>query len=173
MHRFKTLVEQHKDRVYTFAYYFLGNAADAEDVTQDVLIRLWEHHTALDAERLTGWLMRVTRNACIDAYRRRQTYQAAVRVDTEGVAYQQAATLMASPDAAVEANEFQRHLQAALSELQEPHRSIVILREVQDLKYEQISELLGLPLNTVKVYLHRGRCALRKALRTRIDYELS
>ncbi len=173
MRRFKTLVEQHKDRIYTFAYYFLGNSADAEDVTQDVLIRLWQHHEALEPERLGGWLMRVTRNACIDTYRRQQTYKDTVHVDTDGLAYQQAATLYEAPDATVEAGEFQAHLQAALADLKEPHRSIVILREVQDLKYEQISERLDLPLNTVKVYLHRGRRALRKALRTRVDYELS
>ena len=173
MRRFKQLVNQHKDRIYSFSFYFLGDAADAEDVTQEVLIRLWEHYRKLDNDRLTGWILRVTRNACVDAYRKRQTYKRVVDVDSDGLDFQHATTAQPSPESDLESAEFQQQLHAALSQIPEPHRSIVILREIQDQKYEQISEMLDLPLNTVKVYLHRGRRQLREALRKLIPHEIA
>lgn len=172
MQRFNTLVRRYQDTIYTFAHYYLGDAADAEDVTQEVLIRLWRHHKTLDLERISGWIMQVTRNACIDAYRKRKTYVQAVETDTEGLSYQQAAGTEPSPAQAAEASEFQEQLEQALNRLSEPYRSIVILREIQDLKYDQISETLDLPLNTVKVYLHRGRKMLREALRPLVQHDV-
>jgi RNA polymerase sigma-70 factor (ECF subfamily) len=94
-----------------------------------------------------------------------------VDVDTEGLAFQLATTAQPSPEQDLESQEFRSQLEAALLEIQEPHRSIIILREIQDMKYEQISETLGLPLNTVKVYLHRGRRQLRDVLRKRMPHE--
>lgn len=69
------------------------------------------------------------------------------------------------PDVQANSAIFQDHLRRALDTLEEPHKSIVMLREIQEYKYEEISEALDLPLNTVKVYLHRARKALRKELK--------
>jgi len=160
--QFERRVHQHRDRVYGFACYFLGDREAAQDVTQEVLIRLWKHHREVDETRLVGWLLRVTRNACIDALRRRRSTRNVMDIDTECL--DEAAAEEASPGEATEAADFQRHLRRALDRLHDPYRSIVILREVQDLKYEEISDALGLPLNTVKVYLHRGRKMLREQL---------
>ena len=75
------------------------------------------------------------------------------------------------PDAVAESSDLRGHIMEALSRLQEPHRSIIVLREIQDMKYEQISETLALPLNTVKSYLHRGRRMLREQLSEVLKHE--
>ena len=155
-------VRLYQHRVYTFAVYFMGNQEEAKDVTQDVLIKLWKHRKRVDEDRLLGWLLRVTRNACVDAIRKRKSYRKVVATDTDNVAL--AAGDMLLPDAVTEGRLFQAHLKQALDHLHEPYRSIVILREIQEMKYEEICGALDLPLNTVKVYLHRARKMLRKQL---------
>ncbi|HVT18933.1 MAG TPA: sigma-70 family RNA polymerase sigma factor [Thermoanaerobaculia bacterium] len=70
---FEAAVRRHQRRVYTFARYLLASREEAEDVTQEVLLRLWRHGESLDPEMLTGWLLRVTRNACFDLLRRRRS----------------------------------------------------------------------------------------------------
>lgn len=152
----------YQHRVYGFAVYFLGNRTEAEDVTQDVLLRLWQHRDTVEESRLLGWLLRVTRNACVDALRRRRVYRNLMTPDDERLG--QAAAGDPTPDDDAEAADFQRHLRRALAQIPDPYRSIVILREVQELKYEEISGAMDLPLNTVKVYLHRGRKMLRQHL---------
>lgn len=160
--QFERRVHQYQDRIYGFACYFLGDREAAQDVTQEVLIRFWKHCGEVDDERALGWLLRVARNACIDALRRRKAAHRVMRTDDEYI--EDAPSGWASPAEATEASDFQRHLRRALERLDDPYRSIVILREVQEMKYEEISGALDLPLNTVKVYLHRGRKMLRQQL---------
>lgn len=160
--RFEQHVRAHQDRLYAFACYLLRDAEEAQDVTQEVLLRFWQHRAELDEERLLGWLLRVARNACIDAVRRRKAYRRVVDADGEHI--ETTANDEPAADAVVEAAQFNDRLAAALDRLAEPYRSIVTLREIQELKYDEISDALGLPLNTVKVYLHRGRRMLREEL---------
>lgn len=167
--RFEKLVHGYQHRVYGFAYYLLGDREEAEDVTQEVLLRLWNHRDGVDEDRVLAWLLRVTRNACVDELRRRTTYHNLVDVNSERLDYAAGSGLL--PDDAAEQADFQERLQHALQQLAEPYRSIVILREIQDMKYEDISEALGLPLNTVKVYLHRGRKMLREQLSEVLERE--
>ena len=162
---FQKLVDRHRNRIYTYSSYFLGDRDEAEDVTQEVLLRLWNHWEHIEAERVGPWLIHVTRNACIDVVRKRSTYRALVSVDPDGETTARAPSDGPDPTAAAESAEFYRHLERALREIAEPYRSIVILREIQDLKYEEISEALDMPLNTIKVYLHRGRRKLRDQLK--------
>jgi RNA polymerase sigma factor (sigma-70 family) len=159
------VVQRYQRRVFTFARYFLGQREEAEDVTQEVLIRLWRNADGLDAERLGAWLLRVTRNACYDRLRQRRTAAAVVAPDLDPEVAEEtamSASLAPDPAALAESAEFKRHLLAALGRLEEPYRSILILREVEDLKYQEISDALDLPLNTVRVYIHRGRQRLRE-----------
>jgi RNA polymerase sigma-70 factor (ECF subfamily) len=164
--RFNALVDQHRHWVYTFAFYNLGNHEEAEDATQEVLIRLWNHLPQLKTETITAWLRRVTQNACIDSVRRKKAYTArVVAVTGEDDVVQRAVSSDPTPDLTFESSELHGHIQQALSQIEEPYRSIVILREIQDLKYQEISQCLELPLNTIKSYLHRGRRMLRDQLR--------
>jgi len=162
---FEKIADRHRDRVFTLACYILGNREEAEDVTQEVLIRLWKNLDSLEEARVLPWLLHVTRNACIDALRRRRTYRALVAPDPEGTAMSRVASTTIGPATVVENADFRSQLEIAVQELAEPYRTIVILREIQDFRYEEICEALSLPLNTVKVYLHRARRKLREKLR--------
>lgn len=162
---FKKLAEAYRDRIYTFALYSLRQPEEAEDVTQEVLIKLWQHGERVDMENVGAWIMRVTRNAVIDVVRRRRTRTAVIADEAD---YDIASNYAASPGSAdygVESREFRDALEEALASLDEPYRSIIVMREIQELKYTEICEALDMPLNTVKVYLHRGRRARREALK--------
>ncbi|RKY58229.1 MAG: RNA polymerase sigma factor SigW, partial [Candidatus Latescibacterota bacterium] len=73
--RFEKLVDRYKDRIYTFAFYFLGNREDAEDATQEVLVKIWEKGDTADPNHIDGWIAKVTRNICIDMERRRRRWK--------------------------------------------------------------------------------------------------
>jgi len=160
---YQQVVSEHRDRIFTFAFYTLRHREDAEDVTQDVLIRLWRFRRRLDEGRVGAWLSRVTRNACYDVTRRRKVRRAVHPSDPEPQ-LERAVDRAPTPERSAEATEFRHHLEAALRTLDEPYRSIVILREIQHLSYQEIAEALDRPLNTIKVYLHRARRMLRHAL---------
>ena len=166
---FEATVQRHQRRVYSFARYYLGNPEEAEDVTQEVFLRLWRHRDTVDKDRLTAWLMRVTRNACFDLLRKRRSAARVFAQDAGDTMIEWAPTHEPDPDDLAQAADFRRRLVAALGRLQEPQRSILILREIQGLKYREIVEAIDLPLNTVRVYLHRGRKRLRDHLRE--EYE--
>jgi len=167
--RFDKLVKKYRHRVYGFAFHYLGDEEAAADVTQDVFVRMWQNRTRIDVERALAWLLAVTRNACVDAIGKRNAYRR--RVDTNTEMIQEHADRKPLPDMHASASLFQEKLQEALAKLEEPYRSIVILREIEDYKYEEISQTLNLPLNTVKVYLHRARKELRKQLTEDFRYE--
>ena len=165
---FRKLAEEYRDRIYTFAYYSLQRREEAEDVTQEVLIKMWQHRENIDPNRMSAWVMRVTRNAVIDCARRRQTRSA---VFADGVEVEIATNYVAAPSntgTAVERRELRESLETALTTIEEPYRSIIVMREIQDMKYAEIVDALEMPLNTVKVYLHRGRKMLRDALRGKV-----
>jgi RNA polymerase sigma-70 factor (ECF subfamily) len=161
---FEAAVARHQRRVFSFAHYFLGNPSEAEDVVQEVLLRLWQNWHKLDTERLEPWLTRVTRNACYDLLRKRRSTSRYMAPDTDDDVTDRAPSNRPSPEAKAEASDFRKHLLAALRKLDEPMRSILILREIQGLKYQEIADILAMPINTVRVYLHRGRQRLRKQL---------
>ncbi len=164
---FDDTARTYRRRVYSFARYLLSNREEAEDVTQEVLLRLWRHQAGVEEERLGSWLLRVTRNACYDLLRRRRseatTNAMATSLDDE--ATRELASAEPDPLSRAEAADFRRRLLGALGELGEPYKSIVILREVQGLAHREIGEALGIPEVTVRVHLHRGRKKLRERLR--------
>lgn len=161
---FQSMVQQHKNRVFGFARHYLGNQEDAEDVTQEVFMKLWKHGENLEEGVITAWLMRVTKNACLDLLRKRKTYQNSVLTDTEFTETIQIVDDLPQPDKVLENRQTKAQIEKALQRIGEPHRSIIVMREIQDLDYQHIADTLELPLNTVKVYLHRARKTLREHL---------
>ena len=167
--RFYILVKRYRHRVYGFAYHYLVDEDAAADVTQEVFLRMWQNRTKIDEERVLGWLLRVTRNACVDAVRKRNAYIRRIETNSDTIDAQ--ADRAPLPDQQTSASLFNDRLNAALNQLDEPYKSIIILREIQEYKYDEISETLDLPLNTIKVYLHRARKMLRKELSEDLRYE--
>lgn len=162
---FEAAVERHQRKVYTFARYYLGKTEEAEDITQEVLLKLWQNRRRIDAEGTRAWLLQVTRNACYDRLRRHRSATRVFAEDPEERAAAKAPDPEPGPEALAAAADFKRHLTGALEQLADPMKSIVILREIQGLKYQEIADALDVPLNTVRVYLHRGRQRLREQLR--------
>ncbi|MDX1420480.1 MAG: RNA polymerase sigma factor [Rubricoccaceae bacterium] len=159
----------HRHRVYRVALRLTGCRDDAADVTQEVLVRLWRHGDRVDEAKRTAWALRVTRNAALDLLRSRQT-RTRYTLAHDGLTAAAPADDHA-PDDLAEAADVRRHLDHALDGLDEPYKSIVVLREIEGLPYQDIADALELPLNTLKVYLHRARRRLRDALRTTLPAE--
>ena len=151
----KTIIEYRK-RVFSFAFYSLRNREDAEDITQDVFIKLWQHWHKIDHDRVGAWLMRVARNSVVDhARRHKNDWQ---RVNTA----ENLGDRVAEEDPEPEFQEFRQHLEIAISSLNEPYRSILIMRDIQGLSYQEIEQSLDLNQSQVKVYLYRARRQLRE-----------
>jgi RNA polymerase sigma-70 factor (ECF subfamily) len=157
----------HQRRIFSFAYYLLSDREEAREITQEVLLRLVEHRPRIEPEHLGPWLLRVTRNACYDLLRRRRVRGRSEPLETDGPLELEAP--QPGPHADAASAQFRRRLQEELAALDEPYRSVVILREVQGLAYQEIADTLMMPLNTVRVVLHRGRRRLRERLEK--DYE--
>jgi RNA polymerase sigma-70 factor (ECF subfamily) len=162
---FRELAEEYAGRIFTYARYSLRHREDAEDVTQEVLVRLWKHHDAIEAGSTATWVMRVTRNLVIDVSRRRQARTAVFANGLEGAEVAALAARGLAPDAEAGRAEWREQIEAAVARLEEPYRSIVVMREIQGFAYEEIAEAMNMPLGTIKVYLHRARRRLRDWLR--------
>ncbi len=161
---FQSWVRAYRDRVYNFAYYTLRHSEDAEDVTQEVLIRLWHHRHKLEEPTILAWLLKVTKNACYDTLRRHTSRRKRFEEGHEETLAETVAGDGPDPQAEIEADDFQRRLKEALSRLPEGYREVVVLREIEELKYQEIADITGRPLSSVKIYLHRGRKMLRQHL---------
>lgn len=146
MRQFRKLVDQHKQRIYGFALYYSGNSEDAEEITQDVLFSLWRHLHTAQPDKLPAWIMRGTRNTCIDAIRNRQNYRALVVPENQDMLISETIAGDDDPVQQVESADFRRLVELALQHLSEPYRTIVICREIQDMTYEEIVDTTGLPL---------------------------
>jgi RNA polymerase sigma-70 factor (ECF subfamily) len=153
---FKILCERHGDEIYRFARSQLANQADAEDATQEVLLRLWNHLPKMYPFNLRAWLLQTTRNYCLDQIRRRTNQAAPMLVDDE-ILNEQADELAVDPSLAADSSLRLVQARQALLALPENLRSVFVLYEVNGLRYREIAQILGIPINSVKVYLLRAR----------------
>lgn len=160
--RFETLVIAHQDRLFSYATRLLSSPGEAQEVVQEVLLKFWDHHAELGDEAALPWMLRVTRNACLDVLRKRtreRNYAMAAGADWKE------AELTPRTDEIVEQTDFRVELDKAVAELKEPYRSLIILREMQGHSYRDICSILDLPMPQVKSYLHRARKRLRHRLK--------
>ena len=164
---FDAAVETHGRKVYTLAVYLLANREEAEDVTQEVLVKLWRRGQEVVPEKIGPWLVRVTRNACIDAVRRNRTGAQVALDDHVG---NELSEPVPGPERLAHGAQLRGRIRQALETLSEPGRSVVILREIQGLTYQEIGDALEMPLSSVRVILHRGRRRLREVLREVHDH---
>ena len=166
--KFKIYVSQYKDLIYCQAYYFTKNTEDAQDITQDVLIKLWRHLDNVPRHSAKSWLLKVTKNLCIDHSRRKKELtSSAIKVSSEGEEYQlDQQDYGSNPEQETINLDSKEKIMSAIHKLPEKVRNVVIMREIQDLKYDDIAAALEMPINSVKVYLHRGRKLLFEYLKT-------
>lgn len=148
------------DFIYTVAYRLTGNREDAQDLVQEVLVRVQRGLRTYRPGSLRGWLARITTNAFLDDARRRSRRPVHALPDDPDV------VLPPGPDAAeaADAERLPDHVQAALADVPTEFRVPVVLADVVGLSYAEIAEELGVPVGTVRSRIHRGRLALREAL---------
>ncbi|HUA30671.1 MAG TPA: RNA polymerase sigma factor SigE [Streptosporangiaceae bacterium] len=158
------VVRDHSARVYRLAYRLTGNSHDAEDLTQEVFVRVFRSLSSYTPGTFEGWLHRITTNLFLDMARRRQ------RIRFEGLGDETAARLGdggRSPADAFDDRHLDGDIQAALKALAPEYRAAVILCDIEGLSYEEIADALGIKLGTVRSRIHRGRAQLRSALEHR------
>ena len=155
------VVRDHGARVYRLAYRLTGNQHDAEDLTQEVFVRVFRSLSQYTPGTFEGWLHRITTNLFLDQVRRK------ARIRFEGLP-EDAADRLASrevgPQQLLDDRTYDADIQAALDALPPDFRVAVVLCDIEGLTYEEISELLGIKLGTVRSRIHRGRAALRDSL---------
>jgi RNA polymerase sigma factor (sigma-70 family) len=155
------VVEEHSARVYRLAYRLSGNAQDAEDLTQETFLRVFRSLAGFTPGTFEGWLHRITTNLFLDQARRK----AKIRFDAlADDAESRIPSRAAAPDTQVMDGLFDDDVESALAELPPDFRAAVVLCDIEGLTYEEIADVLGLKLGTVRSRIHRGRTMLRKAL---------
>ena len=163
----ETIVVTYSRRVFNLAYRFTSNREAAEDLTQDVFVRIYRTLDQFDARQgdLQNWLMRLARNLVIDDYRRKQRNpQNSHAEDVDEHTFHLRAE-QPTPQGEMERRELSAQVQSAIDKLPSDLRTCVILRDIEELSYQEIVELLKIPEGTVKSRINRGRIELAKILR--------
>ncbi|MEV6264527.1 RNA polymerase sigma factor SigE [Streptomyces sp. NPDC051784] len=158
------IVSTHSARVYRLAYRLTGNQHDAEDLTQEVFVRVFRSLSTYTPGTFEGWLHRITTNLFLDMVRRKQR----IRFDSLGDdAAERLPSREPSPQQVFNDTHFDADVQQALDTLAPEFRAAVVLCDIEGLSYEEIAATLGVKLGTVRSRIHRGRSHLRKALQHR------
>ncbi|MFB5285389.1 MULTISPECIES: RNA polymerase sigma factor SigW [Peribacillus] len=166
---FGEIVELYKDKVFQLCFRMLGNRHEAEDLAQEAFVRAFVNiHSFKINMKFSTWLYRIATNLCIDRLRKKKPdYHLDAEVaGTEGLnMYSQIASDTLKPEEEVASLELQESIQAEITKLPEKYRSVIVLKYIEELSLKEISDILDLPVGTVKTRIHRGREALRKQLR--------
>lgn len=160
------IVRLYSRRVYSLAYRFTNRHESAEDLTQEVFIRIYKSLDQYDPSlgELSSWLLRLARNLIIDDYRRRQRQPADSSDDLENHIHHLHIEAD-SPHRRIERQERSLQVRAAIDKLSPELRECLILRDIEDLSYQEIVDKLRIPEGTVKSRINRGRIELAKVLR--------
>jgi RNA polymerase sigma-70 factor, ECF subfamily len=167
------LVQQYHRRIYNICYRFTGSGDDAEDLAQEVFIKMYRTLNTYEASKgaFTTWMTTMTRNLLVDHFRKTKLERLSESLDTTASEdsdalplSEQLADHAPSPDARVLGREKQAMVQAALQKLSPELRETVILRDLQDMDYREIAEVLKVPEGTVKSRINRGRTELARLL---------
>lgn len=168
---FEKLIERHQRTAYNVALRMMGNEEDAKDATQEALIKAFRAiKTFREESGFSTWLYRIVMNTCKDELKKRKGN--VLSLDTgketkEGFARIELADESFSPEVVLEKSSAIKMINAAILALPEQNRTAVVLRDVQGYSYEDIGDLLGCPVGTVKSRINRGRALLREKLSSR------
>lgn len=173
---FRELITAHRDRVYNITFRMLGNRSEAEDIAQEVFITVFKTIDSFREEsKFSTWLYRVTVNHCKNRIKYLARRHDRDRDELDETSHHQNGAIAGGPararqpDRAVEGAQMELLLQEAIASLDDEHRVVVVLRDVEDLSIEEICKITELPDGTVKSRLHRARLALRKKLQRHVE----
>lgn len=170
---FERIVLAYQQKVFNLAYRLLGEREEAEDLTQEVFINVYRHLSKFRGQsQFSTWIYQVTMNHCRNRlkYLKRRYHHATESLDdplhtSEGEIDRDLPDEGDVPDDVLYRQQVQWLVQVALGRLREDYREVVVLRDIQDLSYQEMTEVLGLPEGTIKSRLHRARLELRGTLR--------
>jgi RNA polymerase sigma-70 factor (ECF subfamily) len=176
---FKEMVDQHRDRVFNLLFRMIGSREEAEDLAQEVFVTVFKSIDQFRGEsKFSTWLYRVAANHCKNRIkylsRRHDRDTGALDDAAERASVAQggapiAAGRIDTPDRVYEGAETERLVQKAIAALDEDHRLVVVLRDIEELSLLEICDITGLPEGTVKSRLHRARLALKEKLAKDIE----
>lgn len=156
---FEKLFSIYENKIYNLSYYTLKNKEDALDVTQDVCLKIYKSIEKFKGNsKISTWIYRITYNTCLDYLRKKKdeiSYEEAVNFEIDNE-YR--------VENIVEKNEIKNEIKKCILKLGNDHRTIIILRDINGLSYQEISEILGIEIGTVKSRVNRAREALKKEL---------
>lgn len=160
------IVREHSPRVYRLAYRLTGDPHEAEDLTQDVFVRVFRSLDTYRPGTFEGWLHRITTNLFLDKVRRRQ------RIRFDALTDELAARLPlrasgTDPEQVYAMTHLDADIQAALAALPPQFRAAVVLSDIEGYSYEEVAQTLGIKMGTVRSRIHRGRALLRQSLEHR------
>ncbi len=159
------IVRQNWRKVFNVAYKFVGKHDEAEDLTQDIFLKIFKALGTFDRRaNFQTWIISISRNLCIDHYRSVRKERQTMARDVEMADLQPASTER-GPYAAAEHQDLRAMLRQALEALPPTLRTAVVLRDLQELSYQEIADKLGLPEGTVKSRINRGRIELAEQIR--------
>ncbi len=165
------LVRVHTRRVYAICYRFTGSDHEAQDLTQEVFLRVFRSLKSFRAGEgsFTVWLSRLSRNLLIDHYRRTKLERSTDSIEEQLPMLEERTALSSRTEGLVAGREASELLQAALQKLSPELRETVILRDLEELEYREIAQVLNVPEGTVKSRLNRGRAELARVLRRKVS----
>jgi RNA polymerase sigma-70 factor (ECF subfamily) len=168
---FDAIVRAHQDRVFSFCARMLSDREEALDASQEVFLSAWRNLATFRGEAaLSTWLLRIAANRCLNRIRQRKSSAAReepwpeAKADGEAPEFQPAAPEEGRPDRVAENRETGEILSEALGRIDPDSRWLVLLSDVEGFSYEELAEMAGVPVGTVKSRLHRARMALRRML---------
>ncbi|MBI5730300.1 MAG: RNA polymerase sigma factor [Ignavibacteriales bacterium] len=164
--RYRFLIQQYKNKIYTYSLYMLKNRMDADDVTQEVMIRIWQNIDKFNILAAKTWIIKTTNNLCIDYLRRRTVaVNREFEIDEFFEDTYSKNHNSENPYLITHFKMIASKVKEAIQRLPENIRSVFILYEIEEMKYKEISKALDLPINSVKVYLLRARKKLQEELK--------
>lgn len=164
----ESIVNMYGKRIYNLSYRYTGRRDEAEDLTQEIFIRVYQNLNSFrsDAGNFQSWVLRVGRNLIIDHYRQSRRFQpAAGSEDMDGMKLED--DKLPNPHRVVELDEASRFLWSGLDSLAPELKEAIVLRDLEGMAYQEIADLLGIPEGTVKSRINRGRMELTKLLSKR------
>ena len=171
--KYRFLIQQYKNKIYTYSLYMLKNKMDADDVTQEVMIKIWKNIDRFNVLAAKTWIMKTTNNLCIDYLRKRAAaLKREHQIDEYFEETYSTDLTEHNPYLVAHMKIISSKVKEAIEQLPENLRSVFVLYEIQDMKYREIGQTLDMPINTVKVYLLRARKKLQEELKNYERHEV-
>lgn len=160
---FEKLISDYQKKVFNICYRYIGSYEDASELAQEVFIKVYKNISGFkEQSSLSTWIYKIAVTTCIDEIRRQKKH-ITVSIDDEEKKIE-IPDYQGNPCEAVEKKEMKELVQAAIKDLNEDHREVIILRDMQGLSYEEISQILGVPIGTVKSRIKRARENIKEYL---------